>query len=69
MNRRLFWALSAVGLLFMSVGNFADAEDLKTGDPIPDFEMVGSDGKTYSKKSLKGKAFVISWYPKAFTGG
>lgn len=47
----------------------ANAE-LKVGDNVPDFEMVGSDGKTYSNKDFLGKqAFVIAWYPKAFTGG
>lgn len=43
---------------------------LAPGDDIPDFKMKGSDGKTYSLKDFKGKqAFVIAWYPKAFTGG
>ena len=42
----------------------------KVGDPAPDFEMVGSDGKTYRLSDFKGKkAFVIAWFPKAFTGG
>jgi len=40
------------------------------GEQVPDFELVGSDGKTYTAKQFKGKkAFVIAWYPKAFTGG
>jgi peroxiredoxin Q/BCP len=44
--------------------------ELKVGDDVPDFKMVGSDGKTYSNTDFKGKqAFVIAWYPKAFTGG
>ena len=44
--------------------------ELSVGDAVSDFEMVGSDGKTYSNKDFKGKqAFVIAWYPKAFTGG
>lgn len=47
----------------------ADAE-VGVGDDIPKFEMIGSDGKTYSNEQFKGKkAFVIAWYPKAFTGG
>lgn len=44
--------------------------ELKVGDAAPDWELPGSDGKTYKSSDLKGKrAYVISWYPKAFTGG
>ncbi|MEM7559038.1 MAG: redoxin domain-containing protein [Planctomycetota bacterium] len=40
------------------------------GDACPDFEMKGSDGKTYKLADFKGKkGFVIAWFPKAFTGG
>ena len=47
----------------------ADAE-LAVGDDVPAFEMVGSDGKSYSSDQFKNKqAVVIAWYPKAFTGG
>ena len=46
------------------------AAELQVGDAVPDFEMVGSDGNTYSNKTFQGKkAYVIAWYPKAFTGG
>ncbi len=47
----------------------ATADDLKEGDKAPEFEMTGSDGKTYKLSELKGKAVVVAWYPKAFTGG
>ena len=47
----------------------ANAE-VAVGDDVPQFEMVGSDGKTYSSEQFKGEqAIVIAWYPKAFTGG
>ena len=53
----------------LTMSGSANAE-IKVGDDVPDFEMVGSDGKTYSNKDFKGKqAYVIAWYPKAFTGG
>ena len=42
---------------------------LKVGEPAPDFELKGSDGKTWRLRDLKGKAVVIAWFPKAFTGG
>lgn len=44
--------------------------DLKPGDKAPDFELKGSDGKTYRLADFKGKsAVVLAWFPKAFTGG
>ncbi len=47
----------------------ADAE-VAVGDLAPDFELVGSDGKTYKSEQFEGeKVVVIAWYPKAFTGG
>lgn len=40
------------------------------GDAAPDFELMGSDGKTYSIAQFKGvKPVVIAFFPKAFTGG
>lgn len=53
----------------MLAGGLAQAE-VSVGDDAPEFEMVGSDGKTYTNADFKGKkAVVIAWYPKAFTGG
>jgi peroxiredoxin len=45
------------------------APGLNVGDKAPDFSLPGSDGKTYSLASLKGKTVILSWFPKAFTGG
>ncbi len=43
---------------------------LKIGDVAPDFELKGTDGKTYKLSDFKGKsAVVVAWYPKALTGG
>ena len=48
----------------------AGAEELKAGDMAPNFELQGSDGKTYKLSDFQGKkAVVIAWFPKAFTGG
>ena len=52
------------------VGSSAQAELPKVGDKAPEFEMQGSDGKTYSSKDFVGKkAVIIAWFPRAFTGG
>ena len=45
------------------------ADDLKIGDPAPDFTLKASDGKTYTLSKLQGKTVVLAWFPKAFTSG
>jgi len=56
-------------VLMLSPAAFGD--DLKVGDAAPDFTMTGSDGKTYKLSELnkQGKAVVVAWFPRAFTGG
>ena len=64
--------LAACGLLAatgMPVKAASMADELKVGDPAPDFTLPGSDGKTYSLSQLKGKTVVLAWFPMAFTGG
>ena len=53
----------------LGVVSFAAAAEPKVGDDAPDFSLVGTDGKTYKLSDLKGKAVVVAWYPRAFTGG
>ena len=61
--------LSATILAFAMAISTSQAE-LKVGDDAPDFELKGSDGKTYKLSELKGKqAVVVAWFPKVFTGG
>lgn len=43
--------------------------ELKDGDKAPDFSLPGSDGKTHKLADYKGRAVVLAWFPKAFTGG
>ena len=43
--------------------------ELKVGDKAPEFSLPGSDGKTHKLSDYKGRAVVIAWFPKAFTGG
>ena len=48
----------------------ANAKELKVGDTAPEFELAGSDGKTYKLSQFQGKqVVVVAWFPKAFTGG
>lgn len=63
--------LLAVGTFFLLAANAsAGAAELKPGDDAPNFELVGSDGKTYKLAEFKDKsAVVLAWFPKAFTGG
>ena len=58
-----------LALVFAFGSNASAADAPKVGDVAPDFEMVGSDGKTYKLSDMKGKAVVVAWYPRAFTGG
>jgi peroxiredoxin Q/BCP len=70
MKNLLMIGLGAALTLFMMVGVVRAAEPLKVGDAAPDFELLGSDGKTYKLSSFKDKkAVVVAWFPKAFTGG
>ncbi|MFE8871865.1 thioredoxin-dependent thiol peroxidase [Acetobacter persici] len=43
--------------------------DLKEGDNAPDFQMDASRGRTVSLAALRGKPFVLYFYPKADTPG
>ena len=56
-----------VALLALPLG--AAADDLKVGDPAPDFSLQASDGQTYSLSKLRGRTVVLAWFPKAFTAG
>ena len=45
------------------------AQELKVGDPAPDFALTGSDGKVYELQAFRGRqVVVIAWFAKAFTG-
>lgn len=63
-------ALLLAGILAMGLFSRSNAAELKVGDKAPDFELKGSDGKTYKlSKLLEQQVVVVAWYPKAFTGG
>lgn len=47
----------------------APSVELKVGEMAPNFALAGSDGKTHRLSDYKGRAVVLAWFPKAFTGG
>ena len=70
MMKKALWMLSlAAAIVGGAVLGEArsSVQELKAGDPAPDFNLPGSDGKTYSLAGLKGQAVVLAWFPKAFT--
>ncbi len=64
-------ALIAIAVLGAAlIANTVYAAAPQVGDRAPDFELLGSDGKTYSLAEFAGKKpVVIAWFPKAFTRG
>ena len=42
---------------------------LSVGDTIPDFSLKDAEGKIVKKSDLKGKKYVVYFYPKDFTPG
>jgi peroxiredoxin Q/BCP len=42
---------------------------LTVGQKFPDFSLQDQDGNTHTLESLKGKAFVVYFYPKDDTPG
>lgn len=48
----------------------APVSALGVGDLAPDFELPGTDDKTYRLSDYRGKqAVVLAWFPKAYTSG
>ena len=42
---------------------------ISEGDSVPKFELLDSEGKSVKSSDLKGKKYVIYFYPKDFTPG
>ena len=67
---RLLLVLLAVALVATATTAAVQTPvELKVGDLAPDFALPGSDGKTHRLSEYKGKAVVLAWFPRAFTGG
>ena len=70
MTSRFSWprVLAGAAGLFAMAGMVQAQDDAApaVGDAAPDFELVGSDGKTHKLSDYKGnKAVVVAWFPKA----
>lgn len=69
------WMLTLQLVLLGAVGVALPAHaGLEIGDAAPDFQLMGSDGKVYSLRSLLAPerardGVVLAWFPKAFTPG
>ena len=61
--------ISAVMSIAATAAGLQTQVELKEGDRAPDFSLPGSDGKTHKLSDYKGRAVVLAWFPKAFTGG
>src|SRR5437867_13435092 len=64
-------AATAVGLVNLVAGRGEQNRVvLKPGDLAPDFELPGSDGRSYRLSHFRNSdTVVLAWFPKAFTGG
>ncbi len=66
---RLLTGGTLFGMTFGPIRRAAPAE-LAPGDPAPDFELPGTDGKTHRLADHRGRrAVVLAWFPKAMTPG
>ena len=61
--------LGAGLLLTLAASSAAGAQELSEGDVAPAFNLAGSDGQTHRLADYEGRAVVLAWFPRAFTGG
>jgi peroxiredoxin Q/BCP len=62
-------AALVIGVTNLITRRMVSAVELAPGDVAPDFTLQGSDGRAYRLSDFAGRAVVIAWFPKAFTGG
>lgn len=67
--RKLLSVCAVIGVAAASVAGQQAPMELKVGDQAPAFSLPGTDGATHSLSGYKGRAVVLAWFPKAFTGG
>jgi len=65
--KRFIAAISAAALLLP--GTLSLAEQVRTGDPAPDFELSDQDGQLHSIEDYRGEWVALYFYPKDDTPG
>lgn len=61
MRKILFSALCGVLLVMTVSGQTISPVKAKVGEPAPDFNLPGGDGKTHALADFKGKFIVLEW--------
>ena len=60
MNRLLLrWHYLILAVCLVAMAGSVGAVELKPGDKAPDFELTGSDGKSYRLSDLIGEQAVV----------
>ena len=63
-------SLAALLGVLLASASPATADSLAVGDPAPEFLLVGAGGTEYRTADFKDRrAFVLAWFPLAFTPG
>jgi peroxiredoxin Q/BCP len=65
--RRFIAAIAAAALLL--VGSVSLAEQVREGDPAPDFELSDQNGQLHSIEDYRGEWVALYFYPKDGTPG
>src|SRR5688572_4272814 len=61
--KTVFFLMSSVFFLFTAQQS-ASAQELKIGDPAPDFTSKDEFGQSVTLKQFKGKTLVLYFYPR-----
>lgn len=71
MEMMMLGLIGVAGVSLTNATRARAADDVpQVGEKAPEFEMQASDGKTYRSADLVGeRAYIIAWFPRAFTGG
>ena len=65
----------SIAAIFLGLARMLGGRDkpsdvvLEPGDLAPDFSLAGSDGRAHRLSDSRGRAVVLVWFPRAFTGG
>ncbi len=67
-NMKLFISVMSAMTLLLG-GTSASAEQFRTGDPAPDFELMDQNGQLHSIEDYRGNWVALYFYPKDDTPG